>query len=54
MLAKQLSPNMRLRDVLSRLRCRNCRTKPASVALIERADGNAHGHEPFGWRLELM
>jgi hypothetical protein len=44
---------MGLQDVLSRLRCRNCRTKLASVALVERPDGNAHGHEAFGWWLEL-
>jgi hypothetical protein len=46
MLAQRYSPSVRLRDVLARLKCRRCRSKPASVALVERAD-------KIGWRLEL-
>ena len=47
MLAHRYSPSVRLRDVLARLKCRRCQSKPVSVALIERADGSAQ------WRLQL-
>jgi hypothetical protein len=36
-------------DMLARLKCRRRGSKPAGVALIERADG----HALLGWRLEL-
>ena len=54
LLAQRYSQTMRLKDVLAWLRCQHCRSKPANVALIERADGHAHGREPLGWRLELL
>jgi len=42
-LATDYGGDWRVRDVVTRLRCRHCRANPALVALVEDAAGSAPG-----------
>ena len=53
LLAGPTRPQARLRNVLPRLRCKNCHGRPATVVLIENPAGQAHGGPPVGWAIPL-
>jgi len=53
LLAKRYAPDLHLNDVLARLRCQQCGSRPATVALVERPDTLAPGRDPAGWRIML-
>ena len=53
LLAGCARPQARLRDVLPRLRCKDCHDRPARVALIESPDALGHGGRAVGWAISL-
>ena len=54
---RQLAPskpeNARLREVLARLRCSKCRSRPSMLVLVEDPAGGGQGGPPPGWRITL-
>lgn len=55
LLLEQRSRNARrpLREVVGRLRCKQCQGRPASVYLNE-TTSREHRHGPAGWSIELV
>lgn len=53
LLIQRYGGELRLRDVLARLRCECCRSRPATVALLETALTDGMGNLR-GWRVEFV
>jgi hypothetical protein len=54
LLAGAAHPTARLRDVLRRMRCKDCHDRPASVLLVEDPAATGHGGPPAGWVIKLL
>ncbi len=53
LLAGAAHPTARLRNVLARMRCRDCRDWLAAVSLAENPAATGHGGPPAGWVIQV-
>jgi hypothetical protein len=53
LLAKQRGASIVVRDVLTRLRCKQCQSVAASVFVTDDPAGGGQSGSPHAWRVEL-